>query len=380
MEPAIGTRSEAFKLPARPWTQLRSSEIYWYNRRDWLKAKGYVLRARYQEAWTPSWPEDTPFHKRYEDAQIHPRVGPVMDATRTSDGAFVLMKRINKMVHPFEVDIATWLSAEPQRSDPENHCVPIYEVLQMPDDPNVQIIVMPLLTEYDKPHFDTIGEAVSFFRQTFEGVRYLHRQNIAHRDCTNLNIMMDASPIVTAPFHPVQTWMKRDYTGKLRTLSRTQHPVKYYLTDFGLSVKYRPEDRPPLETPVLGADKSVPEFQTASRDDEPLDGDPFPVDVYYLGNLIRLFFTKGHDFHRRRPGFEFLEPLAADMVNADPALRPSMDEVVERFEEIVRGLSSWKLRSRAAKKPEHFGFIRNISHWIRRIQLIVGRYPPIPMP
>jgi hypothetical protein len=53
-------------------------------------------------------------------------------------------------------------------SDPRNHCVPIYEVLQLPDDEDKLILVMPLLKEYDIPRFDTIGEVVEFFQQLFE--------------------------------------------------------------------------------------------------------------------------------------------------------------------------------------------------------------------
>jgi hypothetical protein len=35
--------------------KLRSGEVFWYNHREWLKSKGYVLRPRYQEGWTASW-------------------------------------------------------------------------------------------------------------------------------------------------------------------------------------------------------------------------------------------------------------------------------------------------------------------------------------
>ncbi|KAJ7502441.1 kinase-like domain-containing protein [Mycena galericulata] len=377
-EPAIGTRPEEWDSTGAPFTHLHGAEIYWYNHRDWLKSKGYVLRARFQEGWTPSW-KNSGYPTEHEDAHMHRRAS-VMDATRVGDGAFVMLKRVKNAVNPFEVDITTWFSAEPQRSDPQNHCVPIYDVLQTPDDPNVHILVMPLLVPYGKPHFDTVGEVVSFFRQIFEGVRYMHKQNVVHRDCTHLNIMMDASPITTRPFHPVKPSMRRDFKGHIVYLSRTQHPVRYYLTDFGLAVKYRPEDRPPLETPILGGDKSVPEFQTANKRDQAPDSDPFPVDVYYLGNLVRLYFTKGHQYARRRPGFEFMESLVSDMVNTDPAKRPDMNEVVERFERIVDGLNSWKLRSRARKQGEFLGMFRSTSHWIRKLQLVVGQYPLISMP
>ncbi|KAJ7354603.1 hypothetical protein DFH08DRAFT_855393 [Mycena albidolilacea] len=40
-----------------------------------------------------------------------------------------------------------------------------------------------------------------------------------------------------------------------------------------------------------------------------------------------------------------MRPLVDDMVQADPAKRPTIDEVVARFADIRRGLSGWKLRS-----------------------------------
>lgn len=53
-------------------------------------------------------------------------------------------------------------------SDPRNHCVPIYEVLEVPDDPDKIILVMPLLRYFYNPSFYTVGEAVDFLTQVFE--------------------------------------------------------------------------------------------------------------------------------------------------------------------------------------------------------------------
>ena len=81
-----------------------------------------------------------------------------------------------------------------------------------------------------------------------------------------------------------------------------------------------------------------------------------------------------------RYGFEFLKPLVDDMVQDDPKKRPTMDEVVARFETIKAGLSSWKLRSRVVPRKDNFvhGIIHGTKHWIRRIGFIVRRIPPIP--
>jgi hypothetical protein len=102
----------------------------------------------------------------------------------------------------------------------------------------------------------------------------------------DLNIMMDANPLYPIPYHPCETDMRRDFKGRVKHKTRTQRPVKYYLTDFGISRRYEP-DNIPLEVPILGGDKTVPEFQMS---DEPRN--PFPTDIYYLGNLIREDFLK----------------------------------------------------------------------------------------
>ena len=49
---------------------------------------------------------------------------------------------------------------------------------------------------------------------------------------------------------------------------------------------------------------------------------------------------------------DFLKPLIEPMVVEDPSKRPSIDEVLVHFEEIVGKLSWFRLRSRIVKKQE----------------------------
>ena len=97
-----------------------------------------------------------------------------------------------------------------------------------------------------------------------------------------LNIMMDGSAMYPESFHPVEQDSKPDFTGNAKHHSRTRCPPKYYFTDYGISRRYNPADGPPLEDPIWGGDKSVPEFHKSNN-----ACDPFPTDVYYLGNMIR---------------------------------------------------------------------------------------------
>jgi hypothetical protein len=106
-------------------------------------------------------------------------------------------------------------------------------------------------------------------------------------DCSSVNFMMDPSGLFPVPFHPVLTDMTRDIRTKVRPLTRSECPVKYYWIDFGVACKYRPEDRPPTERIVMGADKSPPEHKNKKT-----KCDPFPTDVYYVGNLVRESFLR----------------------------------------------------------------------------------------
>lgn len=108
--------------------------------------------------------------------------------------------------------------------------------------------------------------------------------SISFSDCTCDNIMMDASSMYPQGFHPAQTDRSKDWKGKAKHLTRTQAPPRYLLIDFGHARRYDPKDGPPLELPLRGGDKSAPEHSEANYN---TPCDPFPTDVYYLGNFMR---------------------------------------------------------------------------------------------
>ena len=165
---------------------LNEPERFWSERQKWLEECGYMLRPRYLPGWEPSWHGKKVSWLRCEDGQYgyvssNPHIdptsrmayfihqpGPVMDATRIADNQYVFLKSIEKSLHPYEVEIGTFLSSPPLAGDSKNHCVPIYDVFQDPLDEDTVIIAMPLLRKYNDPRFDTVGEAVSFFLQIFE--------------------------------------------------------------------------------------------------------------------------------------------------------------------------------------------------------------------
>jgi len=298
----------------------------------------------------------------------------LLDAVRISDGKQVMLKKIFKSTHPHEADIAKMFSSPELASDPHNHCVSLFDVLQDPDDEDVIFLVQPFLRAYDDPPLDTIGEVVEFLRQIFEGIHFMHTHHVAHRDCMNLNIMMDASPIYPRGYHPIDQLLTRDYASIAKPLTRTEHPTQYYIIDFGLSHQFKPDDPNPIVLPVLSGDKTVPEFQDSSCFSAPQN--PFPTDVYYLGNLVR------EDFFERYYGLDFLKPLVMDMVRDDPTKRPTMEEVVSRFDEIRATLKRWKLRGRLVARRENnlVKLLKDVRHVFRTAKFIVRRYPPVPTP
>lgn len=79
-----------------------------------------------------------------------------------------MLKRISNVNHPTELAITQYFCQEPLVSHPRNHCVPLDEVLTIPDVPNTVILVIPLLRMFNSPPMETVGEAVEFFRQIFE--------------------------------------------------------------------------------------------------------------------------------------------------------------------------------------------------------------------
>ena len=92
----------------------------------------------------------------------------VLDAVRTKDGAFVVIKSLKKSIFSEEINIGRFLSSPPLASDPRNCCCPALDAFDDPYDSDLQLLVMPLLRSHYEPKFATVGEVVEFCRQLFE--------------------------------------------------------------------------------------------------------------------------------------------------------------------------------------------------------------------
>ena len=103
-----------------------------------------------------------------------------------------------------------------------------------------------------------------------------------------LNIMMDPRDMYPNMYHPCAPDTARDWNGPAKFYSRTRRPSKYFWIDFGLSCRYDENAVSPQEIPIIGGDRTVPEFQG----DEDTPRDPFLTDIYTLGNIVREDFLE----------------------------------------------------------------------------------------
>ncbi|RPD78671.1 hypothetical protein L226DRAFT_551286 [Lentinus tigrinus ALCF2SS1-7] len=364
--------SADLRLSHHTRADLLGPELWWRDHYEWLLEKGYSLRPRYRPGWKPSWREHPDKNPRdFEDWQRYSNTI-LLDAVRLSDNSLVALKQVSARLNPHEIEVVQFLNNEKHRSDPHNHTVPILDVLPVPDDPDVTVLVMPLLRTCDEPSWRTVGEVVAFLFQVFEGLQYMHELNVAHRDCMAMNIMYDPRTMYPNMYHPQDLSKTRDWKRGVKVYDRTSRPVRYYFIDFGISRRYNPEDGPPREHPILGGDKTAPEFKDWKGDLL----DPFPTDIYYIGNMIQRTLLQNYR------GLTFLAPLVEGMVQVEPSKRPTVQEVVRRFDGVLNSLDQWTLRSRVAPAKEDLTLTKflRIPHFFRTLRYVLLRKPAIPLP
>ncbi|KAJ8077998.1 hypothetical protein AAF712_005610 [Marasmius tenuissimus] len=365
---------------------LSESEVFWRDRQKWLEKQGYMLRPRFRPGWVPSWKDSSAVSMKFEDGASFLHTPAMIDATRISDGEIVVLKKV-QLWEPSqgeqpELKMGPLFRTEPYTSDPRNNCVPIYDTLSLPKEDNMKLLVMPFLRSWEEPLFETVGEALDFCRQTFQGLQFMHEHHIAHNDIKVNNILADTRPLYDAPLHPASYTRSYDWKSSPSPRSRTRRPIKYYFIDFDMCEQYDPSTGPPQKVPGYGGDQTVPEF--ARDPGKPCN--PFAVDVYRMGNVVREGITGGTPGtlgkQKLDPTFKFLHPLIADMTHDDPAKRPTMDEVALRFDTIVKGLSGFKLRSRISTTPANAIEKPRFppAHWARQLYNFITRVPAIPTP
>ncbi|KAI5120177.1 hypothetical protein M0805_002645 [Coniferiporia weirii] len=316
-------QNEALK-PGYSTRMLKKSETWWRDHFNVLLDHGYRLRPRYHPDWKPSWVIDSTKDPLLCEDSIRSSFSKTLDATRVSDGSVVYLKRISKS--STERAIAQYLATKEKLQDPRNHCIPILDYFELngEGEEDIEIIVMPLLRSLDKPPFSSADEVVDFVKQTLEGLSYIHSQNVAHRDCTRLNIMMDAGLMYPKGFHPIQSNFLPTELEPAPYLKRSQvKGVKYFFLDFGISTRFQEGEAHEVVGTKCG-DGDVPELSSI------VPYNPFATDVFILGNMYKERLLV------RYVNLGFLSSLVDIMTQEDPDDRPSPDKALELFEELIR--------------------------------------------
>ncbi|KAJ6477866.1 hypothetical protein C8R47DRAFT_984613 [Mycena vitilis] len=343
-------------------------EAIWIDNMVFLEQKGYMIHPKYNVASFHPTPDSLEWQEAFHGGAA---TFDLAEAVRESDGARVMLKALKRDCH--EVQIARFFSDSSRSSNPRNHCVPLYDVLEPPLYPRRQIMVMPLLREFRDPPFDTVGEVIECFRQLIEGVQFMHEHQVAHRDLSVANYMMDGREMYPGGFHAGVQGMTRDFSGYVRpSATRTMCWPRYFLIDFEYARRY-----PTTDIPAEGK-KSRRDHTAAAPGAEGVGCNPFPTDIYWIGTMLRSYFLdSGRDCVPKCVGLEFLRPLVNDMLKKQPSERPTIDEVAIRYHELVKHMTKRHLRSVCQVERDSEVFWR-IGYLTRRIKFMFTRRSPLP--
>ncbi|KAG8733113.1 hypothetical protein FRC10_000418, partial [Ceratobasidium sp. 414] len=317
-------------LSLRP-EQRSEAENRWVSFQPYLLAKGYQLRPRYQPDWVPSWEVTGANPLTCEDSANSMPLR-ILDATRVGDQAQVVIKMLAlsdaDREGEEELQILRYFSSPPFNDNPANHVVPCLDSFPMPGVEGGTFFVMPLLSRYTNPPFGDLSEIHEFLNQLFEPLLTFASPS----DIAPANVMMDRRPLFDEPFHPY--YQHRSLDGKRRIWPkylRSQRPVRYYYIDFGYAKWFRDSETPRI---LVGtrAREAAPEQKSGGP------YDPFKGDVYQLGALLRRDLIPKHD------PLSFLLPLAREMTNSDPDMRPTLNSARYTMNTHFAGLYGWRTR------------------------------------
>jgi len=327
----LSATNDAYGLtrPERNWSKMQKA----------LEQRGYMLRPRYHPGWVGSWVGTKKKPEECEDSigiSVH---GVVIDAVRISDGAQVLLKLWSSDVRDaMELPVLQYFSDPVRSTDPQNHCVRILDIVDLPGWTRYfdHILVEPMLCDWQDPPFLIAAEVLSFIRQALEGLAYMHSHNVSHGDIHTGNIMLDPTNIYLKGFRGVSAFHsdKKVLQKGVKRRTRLQVEAKYYYIDFGSSAIFPTvEERKPV--PFKAAVFVPPEVE--ANPDELFDA--FSADIYALGLTIVSVI-------RYRPELRYLVPIFAPMVAKKPEERASVQEMVDLFKTALGRITRRQMRQR----------------------------------
>ncbi|KAJ7480032.1 kinase-like domain-containing protein [Mycena galericulata] len=315
-------------------------ELFWIDHQQFLLSRGYLLRPRYRPGWVPGWKQpgaDSTNYRDHEDSIVEQRPN-ILDAVRVADGSTVVLKRVR--TYTAEIGLGLYFNSDELVKDPHNRTYRLLDVIPLSDDDTFAIIVMPLLRLFHTPIFRAVEEITDAMRQFLQGLEFMHRHNVAHRDACMYNLMMDATNVIPYGFHFSMPCTEAGVGYGVNWRARSSvAPVDYYFIDFGLA-DYLPEGpEHATDTGVFGQDKTVPELSAT------IPYNPFKVDIYQLGNVFKDLSAKYPDIAER------FEPLVYSMTRFDPEDRPTASEALAEFEAICLSMPPGEMTKKLYLRP-----------------------------
>ncbi|KAG1753458.1 kinase-like domain-containing protein [Suillus lakei] len=208
-------------------------------------------------------------------------------ATRCLDGMKVMVKAVHRDSR--ELDIVRYLSAPAQQRDPMNHCIPILDLIDAPQD-DLCFIVMEEWSANIFPEAPvSLGCLMQALHHCIEHIAFMHRHHIAHFDISPRNFL-------------------------------TNYNGRYACIDYELS---RRIDEVPCPRILYSRGSEIPPEAERGR-----PSNPFMIDVWALGVLI---FRACELAELDVPE---LMHLAKPMLHENPDKRPPVAAVLKEFQRI----------------------------------------------
>ncbi|KAJ6526252.1 hypothetical protein DFH09DRAFT_1046202 [Mycena vulgaris] len=317
------------------YSTLGDRERIWAHYQPFLEERGYMLRPRYRPGWVSE--ALTTGKDIYKCEDSISSEDEVLDATRISDGAQVVLKIVE--MKSTEISISMYLTSEPGT---EKHTIPILELIPIWDEPEWAFMATPRMRMCtDPPFFIVACDFADFVRQVLEGLVFMHSKNIAHRDICTANMVVDASRM-PGGFHFISPCSSDDINflqyGNPEVIPHAMitrneaGPMDYYYIDFGLSVQFPSFEARKLVTGACGRlRKHIPEISAT------VPYDPFKADVRLVGEML------WREFLVYYTGLDFIEPLLEKLCNDNPAQRPDAVRALAFFNCLVSNMSEEEL-------------------------------------
>ncbi|GAB1525816.1 hypothetical protein RhiTH_008982 [Rhizoctonia solani] len=167
---------------------------------------------------------------------------------------------------------------------------------------------------------------------------------------------MDSHHLYTEPVHPVDRKRSVDFQRAVRPrFRRCQVDIRYYLTGLKYATWFRDH-----HAQKFIKDRPLPNRAPAPEQKPGRLYDPFAVDVYQLGYMLRVELIPSI------PQLEFLLPLAGLMTERDPAKRPSLKYAIQfiksEFTRMWNFQKQWPLIPPGQPVAQLFDYFIPIGH------------------